>query len=132
MAGRSLGRSPSRDSNQSVTQFCRRQVAIHRTNLLGCRARLLFIGPVVGSWQAKRAASPDPLRSGTPPHSMKLRQAAPVTSTEATWSSIRRRDGPEHAARYLVRSDQRLPVPSKELGLGDERGRRLPSEGTSA
>ena len=37
----------------------------------------------------------------------------------------------EHAAHHLVRSGQRMPVPSKELGLGGERGRRLPSEGTS-
>jgi hypothetical protein len=37
--------------------------------------------------------------------------------------------GPEHAAHHLVRSGQRMPVPSKELGLGAERGRRLPSDG---
>ena len=31
-------------------------------------------------------------------------------------------------SKQLVRSGQRMPVPSKELGLGGERGRRLPSE----
>jgi hypothetical protein len=42
-----------------------------------------------------------------------------------------RRVGPKHAAHQLVRSGQRMPVPGKELGLGGEWGRRLPSEGTS-
>src|SRR5262249_36931019 len=30
--------------------------------------------------------------------------------------NVRRRVGPEHAAHHLVRSGQRMPVPSKELG----------------
>ncbi len=44
--------------------------------------------------------------------------------------NVRRCVGPEQVAHHLVRSGQRLPVPSKELGLGAERGRGLPSEGT--
>jgi hypothetical protein len=45
--------------------------------------------------------------------------------------NLLRRVGPTHAAHQLVCSGQRMPVPSKELGLGGEE-RRLPSEVTSA
>ena len=41
---------------------------------------------------------------------------------DVLWRRATRRVGPEHAAQQLVRSGQRIPVPSKELGSGGERG----------